>query len=94
MWYIILGAFTLFIVVFMILLLREIKNAPLVPDTMPFLRGDYVPTGEEYFKYFNTFCKNCKFFDGTATCLNEHNFGVVDDHNTKVCKKDSIFEPK
>ena len=93
-WYIILGAFTLLIVVSMILFIREIKKAPLVPDTKPFLRGDYVPTGEEYFKYFNTFCKNCKFFDGTATCLTEHSFGIINEHNTNICKTESLFEPK
>lgn len=93
-WYIIIGFFALITIVFMILLLREIKNAPLVPDTMPFLRGDYVPTGEEYFKHFNTFCRNCKFFDGTATCLAEHSFGIINEHNTNICKTESLFEPK
>ena len=67
-WYIILGTFTLLIVVSMILFIREIKKAPLVPETEPFLKGEIAPTGEEYFRYFNTFCKNCKFFDKSAIC--------------------------
>ena len=92
-WYIILGAFTLLIVVSMILFIREIKKAPLVPDTKPFLRGDYVPNGEKHFKHVNTFCKNCKFFDGTATCLHEQHFGLIDKHKTEFCKENSLFEP-
>ena len=94
MWYFIIGFFVLIMLVIMILLLREIKNAPLIPDTEPFLRGDIAPTREKYFRYFNTFCKNCKFFDGTATCLTEHSFGIINEHNTNICKTESLFEPK
>jgi hypothetical protein len=92
-WYIILGTFTLLIVVSMILFIREIKKAPLIPETEPFLKGDAAPTGEEYFRYFNTFCKNCKFFDKTATCLHEDNFGLIDEHKSRICKKRCLFEP-
>ena len=92
-WEIIFGAFIFIMVVSMILFIREIKKAPLVPETEPFLRGDYVPSGEEHFKHVNAFCKNCKFFDGTAMCLHENHFGLIDEHKAKICKEDSLFKP-
>ena len=92
-WYIILGAFILLIVVSMILFIREIKKAPLIPDSEPFLNGDYIPNEEEHSKHCGVFCKNCKFFDGTAMCLHENHFGLIDEHKTKICKENSLFKP-
>jgi len=71
----------------------EIRHAITILDTEPFLKGDYAEE-EPYVKYHNVYCKNCKFFDGTATCLHEHSFGILSNHNTIICKTDGFFEPK
>ena len=92
--YIILGIIGGLFLFSIIIFYYEAKHAPLIPDTEPFLRGDYVPKEDELVKHAETFCKNCKFFDGTATCLHEDNFGLVTNHTEQVCKKESLFEAK
>ena len=71
-----------------IIFFYEVKHAPLIED------DDYMPKEEEVVKYCETFCQHCKFFDGTATCLHEDIFGVLNNHLVDLCKKDSFFEAK
>ena len=92
--YIILGIIGGLFLFSIIIFYYEAKHAPLIPDTEPFLRGDYVPKEDELVKHAEIFCKNCKFFDGTATCLHENNFGLVTNHSEQLCKKESLFETK
>jgi hypothetical protein len=78
-----------------VLFISEIKKAPLLDDKEPFLEGDYDPKEDStlaIYDYAETFCKNCKFYDGTAMCLHEDNIGVVDINLIEVCKKASMFE--
>jgi hypothetical protein len=78
-----------------VLFISEIKKAPLLDDKEPFLEGDYNPKKDPtlfVYDYAETFCKNCKFYDGTAMCLHEDNIGVVDMNLIDSCKKESMFE--
>ena len=68
----------------------EIKIAPFIDENKPFLWDDF----EEENHYSKIFCKNCKFFDGTAMCLNEHNFGQISHGKIKSCEEKSLFEVK
>ena len=93
-WYYLVCFIIFMAIVAVLLFIREMKNAPLVPDTEPFLKGDCAPISEEYFKHYNDFCKNCKFFDETSNCTHEVNIGVIDESKTKICKEDGLFESK
>lgn len=81
----------------------EAKHAPLVDEKEPFLHGDYGPKKDptkkfkledEELHYAETFCEHCKFFDGTAMCLNEDNLGELSINLIKHCKAKSLFEAK
>ena len=81
----------------------EAKHAPLVDEKEPFLHDDYDPSRamllkarleDDMFHFAETFCTNCKFYDGTAMCLHEENFGELADNLIKHCKKESMFEAK
>jgi hypothetical protein len=85
---IILGILAVLSLISAIILFYEVKHAPLIED------DDYMPKEEEVVKYCETFCQHCKFFDGTAMCLQENNFGVLTNHLVDLCKKDSFFEVK
>lgn len=90
---IIFGALVFIGFIVSLLFSYEIRHAPIVPDTEPSIEGDYAEE-EPYVKYHNVYCKNCKFFDGTAICLHGNNFGMLSNHNTIICKTDGFFEPK
>jgi len=80
---IVLGAV---LTVSVIILLYEIKNAPLVGD-------DYenIKPSDAYKK---TFCDNCiKNIDGMY-CNNGVHLRKIDDEMINICKKESFFEPK
>ena len=81
----------------------EAKHAPLIDEKEPFLYGDYDPKKDptlkakledDMFHFAETFCTNCKYFDGTAMCLHEENFGELAGNLIKHCKKESMFEAK
>ena len=83
------------------LIVREAKNAPLIDDREPFLWDDYDPKKdpssdlfEKELHHTDAFCKNCKFFDGTAICLHDNNFGEININLINHCKKNAIFEAK
>ena len=83
------------LIISLVLFIIEIKKAPLIDDKEPFLKGDYDPKEDPtlaIYDYVETFCKNCKFYDGTAMCLHEDNIGVVDMNLIEACKKASMFE--
>ena len=98
---ILLGIVVVFFIVVMVLFAKEVINAPTISDKVPFLWDDYDPKNdptsaffEEELHYTETFCKNCKFYDGTAMCLHENNFGELNINLINYCKKNSIFEAK
>ena len=79
----------------------EARHAPLIDDKAPFLWDDYEPKKdsssdlfEKELHHTDAFCKNCKFFDGTAICLHENNFGEININLINHCKKNAIFEAK
>lgn len=92
---IILYFLAILFIISLVLFIIEIKKAPLIDDKEPFLNGDYGPKEDPtlaIYDYAETFCKNCKFYDGTAMCLHENNIGVVDINLIEICKKGSMFE--
>ena len=98
---VIIVAGIVFVVVTIALIVKEAKNAPLIDDRAPFLWDDYDPKNdptsaffEEELHHTETFCKNCKFYDGTAMCLHENNFGEININLINYCKKNAIFEAK
>ena len=96
---IILGIAVVFFIVIMVVFAKEVKNAPTVDEKEPFLWDDYNPmkeanVDEDVFRYTKTFCKHCKFYDGTAMCLHENNFGELTKHVVINCKDKSMFEVK
>jgi uridylate kinase len=98
---IILGIVVVFFIIVMVLFAKEVKNAPTINDKAPFLWDGYDPKNdptsaffEEELHHTDTFCKNCKFYDGTAMCLHENNFGEININLINYCKKNSIFEAK
>ena len=98
---IILGIVVVFFIIVMVLFAKEVRNAPTISDKAPFLWDDYGPKNdstsaflEEELHHTETFCKNCKFFDGTAMCLHENNFGEININLINYCKKNAIFEAK
>ena len=72
-----------------IIFFYEIKHAPIIEDD-----NDCKLKEETVVKYYETFCQHCKFFDGTAMCLHEDVFGVLNNHIVDWCKKDSFFKVK
>jgi len=69
-----------------IILIYEIKNAPLVGDDY-----EHIKTSDAYRK---TFCDNCiKNIDGMY-CNNGVHLRKIDDEMINICKKESYFEPK
>ena len=99
-WLIALG---IFVIIVMGIFITEVKHAPFVDEKEPFLWDDYDPKKDptkklkledEELHYAKTFCEHCKFFDGTAMCLNENNFGELSINLIKHCKSISLFEAK
>jgi uridylate kinase len=98
---IILGIVVVFFIIVMVLFAKEVRNAPTISDKVPFLWVDYDPKKdpssdlfEKELHHTDAFCKNCKFFDGTAICLHENNFGEININLINHCKKNAIFEAK
>ena len=100
---IILGIVVVFFIIVMVVFAKEVKNAPTINDKAPFLWDDYGPKKDptnkpkledEELRYAKIFCKNCNFFDGTAICLSEKNFGDLSITLIKHCKSNSLFEAK
>lgn len=72
-----------------VLFFKEIKKAPMVDDSKPFLHDDYDPEKDPTEKFKTTFCNNCiKKLDWH--CNNGTHFGKM----IELCKKESLFEPK
>ena len=105
-WIIIATVFVIFVVC---VSYHEIKNAPTIDEREPFLWDDYGPKkdptmqndvsmknelDEELAHFAETFCEHCKFFDGTAMCLVDSNFGELSINLIKHCKDKSLFEAK
>ena len=68
------------------ILLYEIKNAPLVGDDYEHIKPSDV--------YRKRFCDNCiKNIDGMY-CNNGVHLRKMDDEMINICKKESFFEPK
>ena len=93
----------IFFTIAMALFYAEVKHAPTIDEKEPFLHDDYNPNKalllkarleDDMFHFAETFCTNCKFYDGTAMCLHEENFGELVDNIIKHCKKESMFEAK
>jgi hypothetical protein len=105
-WIIIAVVFVIFVVS---VFYHEVKNAPTIDEREPFLWDDYDPKkdptmqndsstktewDEELTHFAETFCNNCKYFDGTAMCLTDSNFGELSINLIKHCKDRSLFEAK
>ena len=89
-WYLIIGWLGLSL----ILLIIEIKKAPLVDDKRPFLHDDYDPEKDPTAKYVSVFCNNClKNLDGIY-CNNGVHLRKIGDEMIEECEKEKYFEPK
>jgi len=76
-----------------VLFIKEIKKAPLVDEDKAFLFHDYDPNTDPIDKFKVIFCNNCiKKLNGH--CNNGTHFGKINDKVIKMCKKESLFEPK
>lgn len=87
-WTILLGTIVSLFVVSILIIVYEIKKAPLVDDSYSFIDEDYAKN------YENSFCSNCKYFDNYDMCLLSKNFGAITYESIGKCKKESYFEPK
>lgn len=87
-WTILFGTIISLFVVPILIIVYEIKKAPLVDDSYSFIDEDYAKS------YENSFCSNCKYFDNYDVCLLSKNFGAITYESIGKCKKRSYFEPK
>lgn len=78
----------------LVLIYIEIKKAPLVDSSVPFLHDDYDENGDPTRKYINVFCKHCAKSLDEYYCKNGKNSMMIGDAAVEKCKKESLFEPK
>jgi hypothetical protein len=77
-----------------ILILYEIKHAPLIPSDVPFLHDDYVKEVDPTKKYFSIFCDHCtKNIDGLY-CNNGKHIRKIDKEMIEECKVENYFKAK
>ena len=77
-----------------IIILYEVKVAPIIPDDQPFLHDDYDPSKDKTLEFKKKYCLKCKFYDKVSCCLHEHNIGEIEDKKVCNCIENGYFEPE
>lgn len=74
------------------LFLYEIKRAPLVDDTQPFLHDDCDFSNSPVDEFKSIFCEHC-LYNLDNRCNNGYHFGKINEEMIKTCKEKHYFEP-
>ena len=81
------------LVLCVILACVEVRKAPIIDDSLPFLNGDYDEKADPTEAYMSTFCAHCiKNIDGKF-CNNGVHLRMLGDEMIEACKKEGYFEP-
>ena len=79
----------IFSIVFFIV---EAKKAPLIDDSLPFLKGDYDEKADPTKAYTTIFCAHCKKNIDGKFCNNGVHLKKLGDEMVETCKKEGYFE--
>ena len=82
-----------FIISFIVLMF-EVKKAPLIPGDQPFLYGDYDLKKDPVLDFERKYCTNCKYYDKESCCLHNSNVGKIKNENICKCIENGFFEPE